>query len=216
MPSSQNNLTTIYLVRHGETHANVDKIIDGQSVNAPLNANGETQAATLAAHLEDVQFDAAFSSDLLRAKRTAEVVVMQKQLALNTTELLRERNFAHQEGITYDMFEASNKDILAKLQTLSLEEYLKTPLSAGVETSAEMFMRFQVFLREVAVTYARQTVLVVSHGGMLNTVLQHIGWADHINLPHYAVENTAYAVIKTDGVEFEVAQTKGINKIENV
>lgn len=216
MSQLNNNFTTIYLVRHGETYANIDEIIDGQNVDADLTVAGEAQAAALAVHLEDVQFDAAFSSDLIRARKTAEAVALQKQLVVNTTELLRERYFAQFEGKTYDEYIKTNQHILEQLKQLPLETYFTTRRGEGVETEDEMYQRFLIFIREIAVTYSGKTVLVVSHGGIIRSVLLHLGWADHVSFGHGGIDNTAYVVLKTDGVEFEIGKINGIHKISDV
>lgn len=56
----------VYLVRHGETDANRNKVIQGQ-LDTPLNEIGLEQARLVAHALQAVRFDAAFSSDLSRA-----------------------------------------------------------------------------------------------------------------------------------------------------
>ena len=89
------NLTsTIYLVRHGETEWNTEGRLQGQK-DSFLTAKGEKQAAQTAEKLKGVKFDAIFSSDLLRAKRTAEIIKLERQLEINTTKALREIGRAH-------------------------------------------------------------------------------------------------------------------------
>lgn len=65
----------IYLVRHGETDANKDKIMQGQSQNLQLNQNGVMQATNLKNKLKDIKFDVCFTSPLIRAWSTAMVIV---------------------------------------------------------------------------------------------------------------------------------------------
>lgn len=65
---------TIYLVRHGETDNNKNNIIQGSVVDMALNKKGEKQAQQGAARLKKIPFTAAFSSDLVRAKQTAEII----------------------------------------------------------------------------------------------------------------------------------------------
>ena len=83
---------TIYLVRHGETDWNVKNIIQGQ-IDIPLNKKGENQALEIANELKDIHFDAIFSSDLSRAKRTAEIIATERKLAVVATKTLREMYF---------------------------------------------------------------------------------------------------------------------------
>src|SRR3989339_1397072 len=93
----RNNYCHLYLVRHGETEWNVQKIIQGHK-DIPLNQKGEKQARRLAKKLVKIKFGVVFSSDLLRAKRTAEIVVLEKKIAVKTTKTLRERHFGRFEG----------------------------------------------------------------------------------------------------------------------
>lgn len=63
-------LVKVYLVRHGETAANKDGVIQGQ-LNTQLNEEGIRQAGLLAERLKDVPFQLAFTSDLERAKKVS-------------------------------------------------------------------------------------------------------------------------------------------------
>ena len=67
-------------------------LIQGHS-DSPLTAQGITQAKELAKKLKNVKFDLIFSSDLLRAKRTAEIIALEHKLFVQTSKLLRERDF---------------------------------------------------------------------------------------------------------------------------
>src|SRR3989344_8043224 len=92
-----NKLTTFYLVRHGETEYNVKKIIQGQS-DSPLTKKGIEEVKNVAKKLKGIKFDYVFSSDLLRAKRTAEIIALEHKLEIQTNKLLRERRFGNLEG----------------------------------------------------------------------------------------------------------------------
>src|ERR1041385_1316907 len=92
-----NNCATFYLIRHGQTDWNKEHLLQG-IVDNVLNEAGERQAKELAKTLHHVHFDLAFSSDLLRAKRTAEIILLEKKVHVETTKLLRERAFGKHEG----------------------------------------------------------------------------------------------------------------------
>src|SRR5579872_7049036 len=91
------NLCTLYIVRHGETQWNVERRVQGQ-IDTPLTEHGKEQAKALGNLFKTIHFDAVFSSDLLRAQRTAELITLEKKLAVVTSELLRERSFGSFEG----------------------------------------------------------------------------------------------------------------------
>src|SRR5882672_3444042 len=145
---SDSKLTTFYLVRHGQTDWNSKQLLQGQT-DIPLNAAGEQQAEDVGKILKTVNFDLAFSSDLLRAKRTAEIIVLEKNLHVQTTSLLRERVFGKLEGGPIDALLAH----IQLLKKLNDRERRKYRLDAGVESDEEVTTRLITFLRETAVTH---------------------------------------------------------------
>lgn len=69
----------IYLVRHGQTDFNKDRKLQGWS-ESPLNENGINLAKQTAEGLKDISFDYAFSSPLIRAYTTAEIIIGDRNL----------------------------------------------------------------------------------------------------------------------------------------
>jgi broad specificity phosphatase PhoE len=198
--------TTIYIVRHGETDWNVKGFVQGHS-DIPLNATGQQQAKEFGKLLEHIHIDAVFSSDLLRAKKTAELAVLEKKLAVQTTEVLRERFFGSMEG--------KHRKEFAKLyplqKNLTKEQKLIHRLVPDMENDEEVIGRVITFLREVAVGYTGKTVLIVSHGALIRVLLEHLGFFDEEH-PMKKIENTAYLKMRSDGVDFFIEETKGIEK----
>ena len=80
LPKLEPNAKRLYLCRHGETEANFAGLLDGQSLDSPLTADGVEQARLLGAELSSVgiQLDVVASSDLQRALRTADQVFEQQ------------------------------------------------------------------------------------------------------------------------------------------
>ena len=141
-----NNPTTFYIARHGETEHNVQGIIQGQN-DSPLTTKGLEQAKNLASDLKEVKFDLVLSSDLLRAKRTAEVVAKEQALEVEATEMLRERNWGELEGRPSAEY---NKNFREYIQALSHEERYTKQIVPGFESDEEMMKRFIPFIRETA------------------------------------------------------------------
>jgi len=89
---------TIYVTRHGQTDWNKRNILLG-STDMELNSTGKSQALELNKKLKDISFDYIISSDLKRAKETAQIITNNNpNLILNTK--LRERNYGKLEGTT--------------------------------------------------------------------------------------------------------------------
>jgi len=195
------NYCTIYLVRHAETEWNEKKLIQGHS-DIPLNKKGEIQAKDLSKKLSHVKFAAVFSSDLIRARRTAEIIILEKKLAVATTKTLRERLFGRFEGKHMNEL----RKILGELILFSKEKQKKLELS-DVENDEEIMRRFIPFIREVAVAYQGKSVLMVSHGGLIRAFLDRIGF----KMPNYSekpMKNAGYLIVKSDGVEFIVKEER--------
>lgn len=85
------NTVRVYIVRHGETEENKQKIIQGQ-LDTALNSEGERQADLVAEALRDVPFDVSYSSDLRRAADTAKrILAHHSGVELQTPTAVRER-----------------------------------------------------------------------------------------------------------------------------
>lgn len=197
-----NNYCTLYIVRHGQTDWNLNGLTQGQT-DIPLNHTGIKQAQELGQKLKHVHFDAAFSSDLIRAKKTAEIITLESNLAIQTTKLLRERRYGEQEGrdekILDRLYEAWKK-----LDKKEREKY--KPLK-GYETDGVLVTRFITFLREVAVGHISKTVLVVTHGGIMRTLLNRLSEETYYS---GAISNLAYIKLESDGVDFFIKEKQGI------
>lgn len=90
-------MTTIFLVRHGETVDNARQIMQGQTPGE-LNEQGREQARQVAERLATEEIDAVVASDLRRAIQTAEYIAEPHHLPVVTTPLLRERDWGSFTG----------------------------------------------------------------------------------------------------------------------
>jgi broad specificity phosphatase PhoE len=196
------NYCNLYIVRHGETEWNVKKLVQGQT-DIPLNKNGEWQAKQLAEQFKKIHFDAAYSSDLLRAKKTAEIIVLEKKITVETTKILREKYFGRFEG-------KHVRELDKKIDEL-IKLYGKEAKSE-IEDDENLMKRFIPFLREVAAGHLNKNVLIVTHGGLMRIFLYRLGFGDSKSLPPGSISNTAYIKLLSDGVELIVKETFGIVK----
>lgn len=206
------NSATFYIVRHGETEWNVQNLLQGHG-DSPLTAAGKAQISELAQELSSIHFDQVFSSDLLRARQTAELLTIARKLAINTTHLLRERSFGRYEGRSREEFEEENRGLLRQYQSLSQAQQWKFKYADDMESSEEVITRLLVFLRETAVAYTGKNILVVTHGGVLRTFLKHLG--HKVADGRGTIGNGAYIQLASDGAEFEVEKMNGITLVKD-
>jgi broad specificity phosphatase PhoE len=203
--------TTFYIVRHGQTDWNIQGITQGQT-DIPLNEKGKLQAQEVARKLHNIHFDAAFSSDLARAYETAEIISLEKQLTLMTHKALRERNYGSLEGRKWTEYQEELREELKNFETLSEHEKKLHKLVPGMESEEEVITRLLTYLRELAVAYSSKNILIVSHGYVMLTLLIHLGFGTHQELPPDSIKNTAYITLKSDGVDFILQEVVGVEK----
>jgi len=91
--------TRICLIRHGETRWNAEGRIQGHT-DIPLNETGRAQALAMAFNAAHHRFHAIYSSDLLRATETAQVLAQREDLEVKLLPQLRERHFGLFQGLT--------------------------------------------------------------------------------------------------------------------
>lgn len=202
---------TIYVARHGQTEFNVRDILQGQ-VDSPLTDDGRLQAKELSTKLTGIHFEAIFSSDLGRAKRTAEIIALDRELAVITKKLLRERSFGHLDGTAVRDFREQNRELFKKRETLSEQEKRDFKFYETYESDSEIAARMLTALREIAATYIGKNILVVSHGAIIRSMLIHLGFADFDELDSKSVGNASYVKLESDGVDFFIKETIGISK----
>ncbi len=92
--------TRVLAIRHGETAWNTESRIQGHT-DIPLNDTGLWQAERVAHALRGESLQAVYSSDLQRARTTAQAIAQAQQLTLSLDPGLRERHFGHLEGLTH-------------------------------------------------------------------------------------------------------------------
>lgn len=159
-------MINIYLVRHGETDWNNQGIYQGWS-DIPLNANGLRQAKECAHALESVVFDRIITSDLVRARVTAETILGEREIPFIVDDRLREINFGEWEGLTYDEIDAQWEDVIH--QMYATPHLVKVPGGDDLETvQARAWAAVKDGLEGLS---SGSNLLIVCHGGTIRTLL---------------------------------------------
>ncbi len=198
-----------HIVRHAQSEGNVKGIVQGHA-DYPLTELGRTQAQSCSIELSTIAFDDAFSSDLLRTVETAEIIATKHQIAVTSTQLLREQNFGKFNGASVQMFEDKLDALLAKHRSLALEQRFSHRAHPEIESDEEMMTRMIPFLRSTALTNLDKNILIVSHGSIMRTLLVRLGYATFEQLTHSAIGNCGYIKLDSDGVDFFIRSTHGV------
>jgi broad specificity phosphatase PhoE len=159
-------VTTLLLVRHGETDWNREKRWQGLA-DLSLNEPGREEARMLAEQLEPLPISAIYSSDLRRARETALIVAERKGLAVTPMRELREIDVGSWTGLFYDEVKERFPDGYEQMRTRTGRGW------EGGETYVEMARRVLETLRRIAREHPRETVLVVTHSGPIRAARAH-------------------------------------------
>jgi len=179
-------MTRLILVRHGQTEANLNCFLQGQS-DGDLTKIGKQQAENLAQYLKRMKFDRILSSDLKRAKDTASAIAKYHNITVEVKPIIREWNCGKLDGLpAEELFKALEKS----------EQLLPDFRPEEGETLKEVQKRALKFLHEIENDFGGMNVVVCSHGDflrMLISVLTHksIKEANDIHLG-----NTSYSIFE--------------------
>lgn len=146
-------MTRVLLARHGETDHNRDRLLQG-STDIELNETGLEQAQALAERLADEDISAVYSSDLSRARRTAEQVAALHDLEPRTFSELRERSYGELEGEPHD----------ARYDEIDHADELDTFRPEGGEHADDVKRRAFPVVDSLREEHPDETVVVVAHG----------------------------------------------------
>jgi len=159
-------MTDAILIRHGETDWNRALRFQGQA-DIPLNAVGLAQAERLAGRLATETIHHVVSSDLQRALQTAAPAAAQLGLSVATDPGLREQCFGVAEGLTAVEIRARNPDDWTRWTSFQADKSFE-----GGESTRQFHARSIAALRALAAAHAGRTLLVVTHGGVLDMVFR--------------------------------------------
>lgn len=151
-------MTTLILIRHGETDWNTEGRYTGQS-DIPLNTRGLQQAETLAKKLNVDAIDVIYSSDLQRASETAKRLRDKVDIPLFLDARLREIHQGEWEGLHFDEIYTRYRQAWEQRKNAPLE--VAPP---GGETVGEVRQRVLEVIREIIDQHPEETIAIVSHG----------------------------------------------------
>ncbi len=170
--------STLLFLRHAETE------LAGTFCGAtdpPLNARGIAQLPALLQSVGDLHFDAIYTSDLLRARQTAEALAAPHSTPIHPRPGLRQINFGDWETLTWQQIDSANPAFAARW----VAEFpnLTPPNGEPIAVFKHRVIEEITFIRQQ--THA-QTVAIVTHSTVLRVLLEEFG---HF-APHHAWERT--------------------------
>ncbi|MEZ0480016.1 histidine phosphatase family protein [Planococcus sp. SSTMD024] len=172
-------MTTICLIRHGETEWNKIGRIQG-TTDVPLNETGKQQARACESHLTKEAWDVIVTSPLKRAKETAAIINETMRLPVFEMTEFQEKHFGKAEGMTaeerYGLYPDKNYP--------------------GQEQAQEFHNRLSKGLAQLNERFGNRRVLVVAHGGVINAILEQLAHGEYdgeVRLQNGGMNHLAYA-----------------------
>ncbi len=160
----QQDTTTVWLVRHGQSTWNVAHRIQGADDTATLTHTGRGQARRLARTLARPSIGTVISSDLRRARQTAAPLARRLGLTVTVDPRLRERGFGELEGLPSSL-------LTTRLSGIDGETVVDPDAHpTGGESLRDVMARTDHFLDWLHQTPQPGDVVLVVHGGSLRTL----------------------------------------------
>ncbi|PCK22198.1 histidine phosphatase family protein [Bacillus pumilus] len=179
-------MTTICLVRHGETDWNAAKRIQGRT-DIPLNETGKRQATQTGLYLKNVHWDVVISSPLSRAKETAHLILKHVHAPLMIMDDFIERDYGDAEGLSFE----ERQKLFPHKQYPNME-----PLPAIQDRMLEG-------IQKVRAAYPDQHVMIVAHGAAIHALLTALG-DEHMGLQDTRLVNACLNYVEWKDGEWKV------------
>lgn len=160
-------VTTLYLIRHGETEGAEIKRYKG-NLDVPLSKNGIEQIAKVSKFIGPNTLNVIYTSNLSRALKSAEIIAKNQTVKPIIVPQLRERNFGAWEGMTFD-------EIKEKYPK-EFEQWAQNPLKfspVGGESTLEVKERALPVIESILHKHQEKKIAIVSHGGIIRLALCH-------------------------------------------
>ena len=183
-------MTTIYLIRHGQTDWNRDKIFRGRA-DVPLNERGRDEAAALSRHLEEVRPEACYASPLSRARETAEIVVRPHSLDVKLDEGIIDIDYGKWQGLSET--EVSRRFAVTRRKWSERPHQVRFP---GGESLSMVGKRSLASLERIRAENPRATVFVVAHRVVTKVLMCAVLGLGNAAFWKIRQDNCAYNIIE--------------------
>ena len=158
-------MTTVVLLRHGRSTANVAGVLAGRSPGIFLDDRGREQAAAVAARLGDIPLDALISSPMERCKQTVAPLAAAKNLTVRLEPRLAEVDYGDWTG-------RALKDLAGEELWRTVQAHPSAAVFPGGEGLAAVGVRAVAAVRELSAEFGPDAVLLIcSHGDVIKAIL---------------------------------------------
>jgi phosphoserine phosphatase len=188
--STRSQPLRLVFIRHGSSTWNDERRIQGQ-LDPPLSEKGREQARKLGVRFRDTQVDAFYSSDLARARQTADEIAAQIGRAPDYLPELREVALGEWEGLQRDEIIARYPEPWSRWV-----EHPSWDIVPGGEGTAAFEGRVGAAIEGLVARHRSGRVLVVTHGGVIQVALLRVVGRSSNGLFPFTIDNTSVTVLQ--------------------
>ncbi|MDF2839341.1 MAG: pspA [Clostridia bacterium] len=182
-------LTTLYLVRHGETEWNASSKVQG-NIDTELNEKGLLQAELVAARLAEENIDALYTSSLKRARATAQKISEHTKIEVKELHEFREICLGPWEGLTLNEINERYSE--------HYRIYRESPSDfnmPGAETFLEVTERFCNAINNVIAQNTGKKIVIVSHGAAIKAAIISVLGIDMRHYNKFRIDNGSITIL---------------------
>ncbi len=180
----------LYLVRHGQTDMNKEKLYYGWT-DCPINDVGRKQAETLHQYFKNIHCHKVITSDLKRSIETAEIITKGQKVVLEKRQAFRELNFGLWEGKHYKVLQKEYPD--------AFEQWGRDWKSFCMPEGEAFFTFYERIRKElenvIQQTPEDNTVLLVTHNGVMSAMLCVLTGAGYDGFWRFFLEQETYSLV---------------------
>jgi len=180
----------LYLVRHGQTDMNKEKLYYGWT-DCPINDVGRKQAETLHQYFKNIHCHKVITSDLKRSIETAEIITKGQNVVLEKRQAFRELNFGLWEGKHYKVLQKEYPD--------AFEQWGRDWKSFCMPEGEAFFTFYERIRKElenvIQQTPEDNTVLLVTHNGVMSAMLCVLTGAGYDGFWRFFLEQETYSLV---------------------
>lgn len=196
-------MTTIYLIRHGQSIKNTQKIVQGDEDDHAniLTDQGRAQAYEVADLLNGVSVTKIYHSPLVRARETAQIIADAHKLVPEQYKYLHEKKQGSMQGMRHEEMMAKFHDWSAMTE----DERLDIKAVPNEESQRELRSRALEAVRDIALRQPGDTVFAVTHGGFIRAIYTYLSGKTLGEM--WIVDNCGYIKIEVDGDKVELTDS---------
>ncbi len=202
--------TKVCIIRHGETDWNKEGRLQGHT-DIPLNDTGRKQALAMASNAVHFNFDALYSSDLMRAIETAKALAQYEHLELKMLTKLRERHFGFLQGLCKSELPETHPEAFALYDSRDVHHKFETG-----ESLLEFNKRVIDVFNDLVKHHSNQQIAVVCHAGLLDSMRRLATGQPLHTERNFHIPNSALNWFHFDGNKWHLDQWDDHHHVKDV